>query len=198
MSCARRLLQSLVIALPAVVLAACGNHRIAWTEEVRLSSGEVIDVKRSVTSQQLGEIGGSGGWEAESMSLKIERPKRPSDPAEWSYPYVPVLFDQDPVSHEWFVVATFYTCERWHELGRPKLPYAEWRYHAGQWRRVELSPAHVGRAANMLTSIRSKGEPDHTLASKEQIMSDRRIAPEFRRVFDGWVPLGCSKGPEKK
>lgn len=195
-SCMRRSgppapLWSLVLALLVVMLTACGDRKFGWTEEVQLSSGEVIAVKRSATAQQLGEIGGAGGWDAASMSLRIERPQRPSDPAEWSFPFVPVVFDQDRITQEWFVVATFYTCEGWNQLGRPKLPYGEWRYRAGQWQRVELSSAHVGRTANMLTSIRSAGEPDHTLVTKEAIMSDRRIEPKLRRVFDGWVPLGC-------
>ncbi len=187
-------LRALALAALVVVLVACGDRKIAWTEEVQLSSGEVIVVKRTAVTQQFGEVGGAGGWEAEFMTLEVGRPKQPGDPAPWSFPYVPVLFDRDPASQEWFVVATFYTCERWHELGQPKLPYAEWRYRAGHWQRVGLSPTHVGRAANMLTSIRAKGEPTHTLASKTTIMSDRRIAPKFRRVFDGWQPLGCSKG----
>ncbi len=180
--------------LIALTITGCGKSQFGWTEEVQLASGQVITVKRTVHSQALGEIGGPGGWEAEGMTLEILQPKTADNPPVWNYPYVPVVFDQDPETKEWFVVATFYTCERWHELGKPKLPYGQWRVRNGQWQRTELSSNLIGRKANMLTAIRSSGEPNHTLQSKEKIMSDKRIASKYKSVFDGWKPLGCSKG----
>jgi hypothetical protein len=38
---------------------------------------------------------------------------------------LPILFDKDPDNCEWTLLATFYTCDAWHALGRPKSPYAE-------------------------------------------------------------------------
>ena len=181
-----------LVLLVALLLAACGKSQFGWTEEVQLASGDVIVVKRTVKSQSLGEIGGPGGWESEAMTLEVIQPQAPDNPAVWNFPFVPVVFDRDPETKEWFVVATFYTCERWHELGKPKLPYAEWRFRSGQWQRVELASEHVGRKANMLTAISSEGEPNHTLKSKEEIMSDRRIAIEYRQIYPGWHRLSCS------
>jgi len=186
----------IMLALGALALAAWYglNKPLQWTEEVQLASGEVIVVQRTVHAQSLGEIGGPGGWESEGMTLEIISPQLPDKPPVWDFPYVPIVFDRDPQTQEWFVVATFYTCERWHELGKPKLPYAQWRARDGIWQRTELNPELIGRKANVLTAIRSSGEPDHTLKSKEDIMSDGRIASKYKRIYDGWKPLGCSKG----
>lgn len=193
-------LKKLLIVVAAgatLMLAACSNeNKLSWNEEVPLVNGEIVVVQRTARARALGEIGGPGGWEAEAMTVEITSPRKPTDPAVWNFPYVPILFDQDPAGGEWFMVATFYTCEKWYELGTPSLPYGEWRFRGGKWQRVDLSPNLIGRKANLLTAIRSSGEPNHTVKSKEEIMSDRRIAPEYRRIFDGWKPIGCSKGEQ--
>lgn len=194
----RELVLALVAISSTMLSVACGKSDLAWNEEVQLSSGQVIVVKRTAQARSLGEIGGPGGWEAEAMTVEIIEPQLADRPAAWSFPFVPILFDRDPGTGEWFMVATFYTCERWQQqLGKPKLPYGEWRFRQGQWQRVELSPVHVGRAANMLISISSAGEPNHTLKSKDEIMSDRRIAPEYRRIFADWPQLCGTPEPVK-
>ena len=76
-------------------------------------------------------------------------------------------FDHDPETNERFMVATFYSCMSRRELGRPKLPYTELRCQDGQWVPQTLSEKFIGRETTMLTGIRSSGEPDHTLASKQ-------------------------------
>ena len=50
-----------VLALCALALTACGDVNLIWSEEVVLSSGKTIVVKRGATGEKLGEIGGSGG-----------------------------------------------------------------------------------------------------------------------------------------
>ena len=174
----------------ACLLASCGRSGISWTEEVQLQNGEVIVVQRTAKTKAFGELGGSGGWENQGMTLEIVAPKKPDNPPNWNYPFVPLVFDQDPETKEWLVVATFYSCTSWYELGRPKLPYTEYRLKHGTWVQQALSATLVGRKGNMLTDIRSSGEPNHTLASKAQRMADGRIAPKYRKVVDKWT-TGC-------
>ena len=156
-------------------------------EKVLLSDGRVIEVQRTAKIRPFGEVGGPGGWENEGMTLKIVDPIREDDPPEWSAKFVPLVFDRDPQSKEWFVVATFYSCESWYSLGRPKLPYTEFRLRQGKWTQQALSTEHIGRKGNMLTRIRSSGEPNHTLESKARIDEESlSTAPEYKRVVERW------------
>jgi hypothetical protein len=170
----------------ALCLLGCGAKKLEWTEEVQLQGGEILLTRRTALAQPFGEIGGPGGWENEGMTVEILAPKRPDNPTRWSAKFVPLLFDRDPETNEWFMVATFYTCTSWYALGRPKLPYTEFRFRNGQWVQQAMSQKFIGRAANMLTSIHSGGEPSHTLASKLQSMSNLKIAPKFKLILDKW------------
>ncbi len=91
----------------AAMLAACGRVDVEWKEEVRLSDGRVVIVKRTAQGKALGEIGGPGGWRATRMTVEIDRPRLPSNPPMWSERWVPMLFDYDADAREWFLVATF-------------------------------------------------------------------------------------------
>ena len=168
-----------------LLLTACG--KINWEEEVKLQSGDVVIVKRTAKTKAFGEIGGPGGWENEGMTVQIIQPLKPDNPPLWDAKFVPLVFDRDPVNQEWFMVATFVSCSSWYDLGRPKLPYTEFRLKEGRWRQQALSPELIGRQGNMLTHIRSTGEPDHTLASKAAVLANHEaIAPRFKKVVDKW------------
>lgn len=174
----------------AVLVSACSRGQLEWKEEVKLQSGDVITVKRTAKTKPFGEVGGSGGWENEGMTVQVLEPVKPDNPPIWDAKYVPLIFDRDPATQEWFMVATFYSCTSWYDLGRPKLPYTEYRLKAGKWVQQSLSPEFIGRQGNMLTHIRSGGEPDHTISSKAFIDSKSTAAPEYRRVVEKWT-TGC-------
>ncbi len=171
--------------LVAMSLTACSG-KIEWTEEVRLQSGDTLVVHRSAKSKPFGQIGGTGGWENEGMTMLIVQPATPANPPTWGARFVPLLFDRDAATGQWFIVATFYSCTSWYDLGRPSLPYTEFRLEGGRWVQRPLTQGLIGRKGNMLTSINSKGEPNHTLASKEAVMSDPRIAREYQEVVGKW------------
>ncbi len=184
------LLRIFVLLCTALLVVACGKNQIEWKEEVKLQSGEVIMVARTAKTKPFGEIGGPGGWENEGMTVQITRPINADNPPVWDARFVPLLFDRDPATKEWFMVATFYSCTSWYELGKPKLPYTEYRVKSGKWVQQPLSPQFVGRDANMLTAIRSGGEPDHTVASKEAIRSALTPTQKYNKVVDQWT-TGC-------
>lgn len=174
-----------------IALSACGKTNLSWKEEVKLSSGEIITVARTAKTKAFGEIAGPGGWENEGMSVKVILPeKSPENPPEWNFPFVPLVFDRDAQTKQWFMVATFYSCESWYALGKPKLPYTEYRVVNGQWVQQALTSSLIGRQANMLTSIRSSGEPDHTIASKTASDSDLTIDKSFKSIVGDWS-TGC-------
>lgn len=182
-----------IVGLGSVI--ACyfmSDHYLRFTEEVQLASGELIVVDRKFKTEALGEIGGPGGWDAKFNSMVIIRPLRDGNPPIWQSEIglIPILFDQDTGTKEWFVVTTFYMCDAWRKIGKPKLPYAEFRLRNGQWQQVDLSPQHIGRPANILTRISNKAElAYHTINTKIERMSAQGIAPRFNKITEEWV--GC-------
>lgn len=170
----------------ALQLTGCGPKKLAWTEEVKLQSGEVLLTRRTALARPYGQIGGTGGWENEGMTVEIFAPIKPGYPGLWSARFVPLVFDRDTDTEEWFMVATFYSCTSWYELGRPKLPYTEFRYRNGQWVQQALSEKLIGRERNMLTSIHASGESDHTITSKRLLDSNPKIDPTYLRIVANW------------
>jgi hypothetical protein len=168
------------------LLVGCGPKKIDWKEEVQLQGGEVITTRRTALAEPFGQIGGTGGWENEGMTVEVIAPIKPDNPGTWNAKFVPLVFDRDPDTKEWFMVATFFSCTSWYELGRPKLPYTEFRYRNGQWVQQPLSEKFIGREGNMFTGMRSSGETDKTLSNKRALDADTRIAPSYLRVVAKW------------
>jgi hypothetical protein len=151
-----------------------------------LQSGERLMTHRTAITRPFGEIGGPGGVENEGMTLEITAPVKPDNPKRWSAKFVPLLFDRDPDNGEWFIVATFYSCTSWYELGRPRLPYTEFRYRNGQWVQQRLSEKFIGRVANMYTGTNSRGEPDRSVEDRQGQINDSMIVPKYRWIVDKW------------
>lgn len=181
----KRVLSLLVLCV--ALLNACGQVDLKWSEEVQLSSGKNIIVKRAAKGKKIGEIGGPGGWEQKEMSVEIDaKDSEIFNPPVWRTAYVPVLLDYDTSRKEWLIVATFYTCQGWYDLGRPKLPYVEYRVaNDGQWRIVPLDAALIGRKANMLTGVSSGGEPP-LVTRKDKAERDSEAAKKYQEVVGSW------------
>ncbi len=183
---------AVVLILP-LWIAACdsGPKVIKWQEEVELKSGEVVRVDRTAKTKSFGEWGGPGGWENEGMTLQIAAPITSDNPPLWDAKFVPVVFDRDAKSGEWFIVATFYSCESWYALGRPKLPYTEYRHKNGVWQQTALSPSVLGMPSNMVTDINSGGEPSLIdISSKRDRMAKAGSVKKFKSIISDWS-TGC-------
>jgi hypothetical protein len=184
---------ALVVIALAVCLAAWiywSSHRtVRFEEEVTLSNGTVIVVKRLVKLTPLGELGGPGGWESRYNRLRLPKTSSGELPAwESGDGLVPMLVDRDPSTGDWVLVATFYTCETWYLIGRPKLPYAQFRLHAGEWKRVPLSDALIGRDANVYTDAPlDLGGHLLTLNEKRIHNTEIGIAASVLKVVDRWT-----------
>lgn len=167
------------------LLSGC-SKTTQWNEEVQLQSGEVIQTHRTQTGHKTGGGFTVAGWKNEGMTLEIAAPVKPDNPKTWSQKLVPMVLDRDPANGEWFVVATFDSCTEWYELGRPKSPYIEYRFRNGQWVQQTLTPAFIGREANMLTHLRASGEPVHTLESKRGSMSHPKLPSRYKSILAKW------------
>lgn len=174
-----------VFALCLFGLSRCGKVEIFWSEDVILQDGTALIVKRTAQGKKAGEIGGPGGWEATQMTLEIESPQAASNPPIWSERWVPMLVDYDKQSKEWYVVATYYMCTDWYDLGRPKLPYIEFRARGGRWVQVPLTPALYGRNANLLTGVRASGEQKRVTV-EEKYYRDAPAAKEYKEILSFW------------
>ena len=190
-------IRAVLIVVLALLVEACSEGQMTWSEQVRLRTGEVIVVARTATFSENWVAGAGGGSFNKGMSLRIVGPANDDNPGLWEAKFVPIVFDRDPDSGEWFVIATFFHCDSWYELGRPKLPYTEYRFRGGRWIQQSLAQKWIGRHANVLPSDLSdrkaiaESKPDLTVERKEEILSNPAISPEFKRVVDNW-PAGSN------
>lgn len=172
-----------IVCFFCVLLCACEQQVVLkWSEEVELSPGKVIVVKRTALGKKLGEIGGGGGWEQKEMSVDIGLVEGAFTPPIWRTAYVPILLDYDALTKEWRIVATFYTCKGWNDLGRPALPYVEYRVSENAlWRTAPLDADLIGRKTNLLTGPRSGGEPP-LLTLKDKKTRGTSAADKYRSI----------------
>ncbi len=163
--------------------------KINFEEEVELSSGQIIVAERSFRALPLKEIGGPGGWKPTYASFQVRPSSGASYPPKWESDrgLVPILFDVDKATNEWIMVTTFFMCEQWYELGRPMLPYAEYRFRSGAWRMVRLSPELVGRKSNLFAGMKYSGEASFlTRDEKARRDANIKIAKEYLSIVAKW------------
>jgi hypothetical protein len=168
------------------------NRWPSWQEEVLMHSGDILTVRRSASMKRFSDTpGGPAGWSYQEGSVEIVPSRdRPAPPSRWQSSYRPLIIDLDHQGDrsEWLIVATFASCWEWTELGRPRLPYVEFRYRDGQWAQQPLSAKLVGRAANLLAPIELKKVPDQTVEMKRWRIDDPLIG-KYGRVVSQW--RGC-------
>lgn len=173
-----------------LLIAGCqfGNKDIHFTEEIQLASGEIVTAERLIKTTPLGEVGGPGGWESKYQSFQVSALNQANMPPKWESTdgLIPILLDRDQASNEWVLLATFYTCTAWYKLGRPTLPYAEFRVRDGRWQRLELSTQWFERPANVFADISSGGEPKSLTLIDKKKRADSRVAPEYRFIVSTW------------
>jgi hypothetical protein len=177
----------------AVWLFLTGKNTVRFKEEILLPMGQVALFDRTVRVTPLGEIGGPGGSESKFNKFRWTNPLTGELVLEWesSDGLVPMLLDREGSMGDWILVATLYTCETWYDLGRPKLPYAQFRFREGTWTREPLSTRLIGRDANIYTEVPlGLSGPLLTLEEKRRLNAEAGIAPESLHIVDRWA-RGC-------
>lgn len=168
------------------MLTGCGQVDLKWSEEVQLDDGQIVIIKRTAKGEKQGELGGPGGWEQTEMSLELEKADQGMPFLIWRTAYVPILLDYQASEKIWSVVATFYYCQGWYDLGRPKLPYVEYQSkNGGPWTIVPLEERLIGRKTNLLAGPRSGGEPAF-LSLQDKERRNQSAANKFRRILATW------------
>jgi hypothetical protein len=166
-----------------LVLVACGarDSELHWTEEVKLISGEVVQVTRSETIEHYSDPGYSEARIAEA-TLIIKPRSSPSLP-ELKVSEYPVAVGYDLTGTYWFVVTHLETC-REIRATPAKSGYYEYVLKDGLWDRQDVRPSRHGLKANLLlnNSITKKGGVI-TIEEKEAADASASIPKFMKEVF---------------
>lgn len=179
-----------LFAVALMFTSGCSKVSLGWSEEVRLTDGQVIVVDRTAKGEKNYEIGGPGGWNQSEMSVHIrESPVEMRLPPDWREAFVPILLDYQPSTNTWSLVATFYFCSKWYELGKPALPYVEYQSRdGGDWMNVPLEERLINKESNLLTGPNVNGEPK-LLRIKDKVQREINSSESFKRIVSEWN--GC-------
>jgi hypothetical protein len=162
---------------------ACSRMSETWKEEVRLSDGQLIVVKRTAKGTITRDIAMRAiGWKPRETTLRIPEVDGFANPPEWRSGLIPVVMDYDPASSTWSVVATYMWCSTWYDMGRPASPYVQYISVSGEaWRVVPLRPGWAGRRANLQTHIPPTGVPPRPREVDKE-MEWRQGADQFKFI----------------
>ncbi|MDY0981288.1 MULTISPECIES: hypothetical protein [Stenotrophomonas] len=170
-----------------LTMGGCSRMSESWKEEVRLSDGRLIVVKRTAKGTITRDIAmRATGWKPKETTLRIAQVDGAAKPPVWRSFLIPVVMDYDPASSTWSVVATYMWCSTWYDMGRPTSPYVQYISVGGEaWRVVPLQPGLVGRRANLLTHIRPTGESG-LVREQYKEMHWRTSSDQYKSISMSW------------
>ena len=147
--------------LSAALLSGCGESvptETSWKEEVLLSDGTRIWVRRTVVGEAYTELGGYGEYQVSKEVLEVINAPGLGKPPVWSAKWRTLVLDRDK-DGVWYIVVTPQDAEGWTKL-EPKLLYAQFKAIDGQWRQVEIDPKLDARTANLEPRFRAGKMPE--------------------------------------
>ncbi len=178
-----------LVLLCTLVLTMVGCSRMSetWKEEVRLSDGRLIVVKRTAKGTITRDMAmRATGWKPRETTVRIPELDGFAHPPVWRSGLIPVVMDYDTASSTWSVVATYMWCSTWYDMGRPTVQYVQYISVGGEaWRVVPLQPGLIGRRANLLTHIRPTGESG-LIREEYKEMLWRTSADQFKSISTTW------------
>lgn len=172
-------LRLILLCTLVVTMGGCSRMSESWKEEVRLSDGRLIVVKRTARGTITRDMAmRETGWEPRETTLRIAQAEGNVNPPVWRSALIPVVMDYDPASSTWSVAATHLSCVTWYDMGRPASQYVQYISVGGEaWRVVPLQPGWAGRRANLLTHIRPTGQPRLLLEADKETIWRRGSVP---------------------
>ena len=147
--------------LSAALLSGCGESvptETSWKEEVLLSDGTRIWVRRTVVGEAYTELGGISAYEVSNRTVEVINAPGLGKPPLWSAKWRTLVLDRDK-DGVWYIVVTPQDAEGWTKL-EPKLLYAQFKAIDGQWRQVEIDPTLHARDANLEPRFRAGKMPE--------------------------------------
>lgn len=162
---------------------------LRWDEEVQLQTGEVIVIQRTAKFSEHGMVGGGGESPSKDMTIEFKYPTRPDNPSTWRGTHAPMIIDRDPDTHEWFVVASLYSCDDEVDTGQPASPYVAYQYREGKWLQQSMNPKWKNRYANLAVihhaERRHIGDrhPIFTISDKEKLFREHQETSQEYKKF---------------
>lgn len=180
-------LRLILLCTLVLTMVSCSRMSESWKEEVRLSDGRLIVVKRTAKGSITRDMAmRATGWIPRETTLRIAQVDGASKPPVWRSHLIPVVMDYDPASSTWSVVATYMFCDTWYDMGRPASPYVQYISVGGDaWRVVPLQPGLIGKRANLLTHIRPTGESG-LVREQYKDMRWRSSSARFKAITSSW------------
>jgi hypothetical protein len=174
-----------VLVLVAVVIYLWPDTR-SWTEEVELSSGEVISVARHEKYRSNTELGGwrKNVWIVTSkLVIGDARIAPPPAPLEASELFL-MRVDYDAAKRQWFVIGALEACTMAQPLAVGTWAYYEYIFENGRWSRHPVRPEHIGLTSNLLISKSLADESEQVeLADKRRKDANVGLAGYLKRVL---------------
>ena len=138
----------LPIGVMVLCLCAC-RPTASWNEDVQLSTGQVIQVRRTIEWVRSNPVGDADIWGVRVTRLTF--PLASGQVISWSaVSEKAMVLDYDKAAAEYFIVTAPTRCSVWRKSGKPKPPYFEYRLRGKRWQRVRLTPNLIDRTANLL------------------------------------------------
>ncbi|HDS0923425.1 TPA: hypothetical protein QDZ10_001901 [Stenotrophomonas maltophilia] len=180
-------LRLILLCTLVLTMISCSRMSESWKEEVRLSDGRLIVVKRTAKGTLTRDIAmRATGWIPRETTLRIGQVDGAAKPPVWRSHLIPVVMDYDPASSTWTVVATYIFCDTWYDMGRPVSPYVQYISVGGEaWRVVPLQAKLIGKRANLLTHVRPTGESG-LVREQYKEMRWRSSSARFKAITSSW------------
>jgi hypothetical protein len=175
-----------------LLLTACGyfvftfgDVNLTWTEQMTLSDGSLLMVKRGVVGNSFGRSRiRPEDWLPSSFSIDVS--KSFSGVPIWRAPLRPILLDLTMPNGNIVIVAEPKDCSEWIQIGKPNPPYFAYELQDHMWTQVEVPLQFLGRSANLLRAPRFTGE--QTLIRASDVEQRNNAGPHDAwpvvRVFD--------------
>ena len=152
-------LKPLFALLPALLLAGCdcmfASGETSWKEEVQLSSGTKIWVKRTAKGEASCQLGGPNSYDVNERELEVIASAGLPVPPKWSSEWDDMILDRDK-DGTWYLVVTAGSPVNWVS----DLKYAQFKAIDGKWQQVEFDKSLDGREANLEFTLKVGKMPE--------------------------------------
>jgi len=180
--------------LVATLVSRCANAgRVEreWTEDVALSDGTQLKVKRRVAFIESRAPGG-GAYSLSEAESTIELLDEDASRPIWKFPWKALVLYRDTQNGKLMIIGTTSSCDVWWRNGRPVPKYWQFQLSDGHWQQVPLSPMAIGMRSNLFFKYEEDGLPAHiTLAEKQRRqISNPRIAKQYQEIVSD-PPKSC-------
>ncbi len=169
--------------------AALGDtRRVSWTEEVRLSTGEVIRIERWEQQELVAEPFQKPGWILRRAGFTVRLPAAGAEAAKWEGTLAPLALDVGDGAVYFVGVAITTRADREYRI-QPGKSHVAFRLRGIEWERIKLSELPPALRPNLLANTYDYSAERRpvldslvTLQEKAKLDSASGLFEEFRVI----------------